>query len=110
MRRFLSLLLVLGVAVAAPAVAKPEASPEFPVVAPDKPEAAAESTAAGPSPTESAQAWLGRLASSGVPGWAWGLGGALGLILLRRLFRRPERDDDLMGPPRPARYRDLPRY
>lgn len=81
------------------------------VVAPDKP-VADEATASpsGPGILERIGSLLDGLSLSGLPRWAWGLGALAGILFLRRLFRRPERDDDLMGPPRPEHYRNLPRY
>ena len=111
MRLLLPLFLCLGVLAASPAYAKPEAPPDFPGTGPDKPESPGAEVAPGAAtPEDQVESWLSALTPASVPGWAWGLGGLLVLLLLRRLFRQPERDDDLMGPPRPARYRDLPRY
>lgn len=111
MRLILPLLVALAAAGAFPAIAKPAPPPDLPVVAPDKPEAPdLETPPVEPGLGERTGSWLGRLTESDLPTWAWGLGGLLGLLLVRRLFRRPEPNDDLMGPPRPDRYRDLPRY
>jgi len=47
-----------------------------------------------------APAWL---SESGIPAWGWILIAALGLLLLRTLFRRRDGRGDLTGPPRHMR-------
>lgn len=90
-----------------PALAPPS-SAEIPAAsAPDKPAPAAPS---GPGVWDRLTSFADRLTSLGLPRWAWGLIALLGILVLRRLFGRAGRDDNLMGPPRPARYRNLPRY
>ena len=98
---------------AAAAMRPPPSSsaPAEPAAAPDKPAAGEEAAApAGPGLMDRIGSAFDRLSFSSLPRWAWGLIALASLLFLRRLFRRPERDDDLMGPPRPDRYRNLPRY
>lgn len=110
-------LLALAL-LAAPLAAKPAAQPDGTAMT-DKPteEVAAGNGASAEPSTEPEVGIVERLGSGfdelfdrGLPVWAWGVAGLVGLLLLRRLFRSPRRDDDLMGPPRPERYRNLPRY
>lgn len=91
--------------------AVPSPPVETAVASPDKPHPGEAAPApSGPGLLDRLGSAFDRLSVSGLPRWAWGVIALLGLLMLRRRFRRPERDDDLMGPPRPDRYRNLPRY
>jgi hypothetical protein len=94
-----------------PVVPDPNAPREAPVLTVDKPVPGEDAdTADGPTLRQRGDMLFGWLSRSGIPRWAWGLIALVGFFGLRRLFRRQERDDNLMGPPRPERFRNLPRY
>ncbi|HST36613.1 MAG TPA: hypothetical protein VLK25_08300 [Allosphingosinicella sp.] len=103
--------LAMRPALPPPADASPAPSPAGTAAAtPDKPAAAEDAAPSGPGLLDRLGNAFDGFSFASLPRWAWGLIALLGFLILRRLFRRPERDDDLMGPPHPAHYRNLPRY
>jgi hypothetical protein len=94
-----------------PAATNPAPPTEIATATPDKPSVAEETaTPSGPGLLDRIGNGLSGFSFASLPRWAWGLIVLVGFLFLRRLFRRPERNDDLMGPPRPAHYSNLPRY